>query len=47
MPTFKESRSVRALGGQSLGLDLAGFEHELAVELDANAANTLRQNRRV
>ncbi|MFJ3770232.1 DNA cytosine methyltransferase [Streptomyces sp. NPDC090075] len=32
-------------GGQSLGLDLAGFDHALAVELDENAANTLRENR--
>jgi DNA (cytosine-5)-methyltransferase 1 len=32
-------------GGQSLGLEVAGFEHELAVELDPNAANTLRCNR--
>ena len=32
-------------GGQSLGLEVAGFEHELAVELDPNAANTLRHNR--
>src|SRR5690348_2676175 len=32
-------------GGQSLGLELAGFAHELAVELDANACNTLRHNR--
>jgi DNA (cytosine-5)-methyltransferase 1 len=32
-------------GGQSLGLEVAGFEHELAVELDANAGNTLRHNR--
>jgi DNA (cytosine-5)-methyltransferase 1 len=32
-------------GGQSLGLELAGFGHELAVELDANACNTLRHNR--
>jgi DNA (cytosine-5)-methyltransferase 1 len=32
-------------GGQSLGLEIAGFEHELAIELDANAANTLRFNR--
>jgi DNA (cytosine-5)-methyltransferase 1 len=32
-------------GGQSLGLEVAGFEHELAVELDANAASTLRHNR--
>jgi DNA (cytosine-5)-methyltransferase 1 len=32
-------------GGQSLGLELAGFEHELSVELDPNAAATLRHNR--
>jgi DNA (cytosine-5)-methyltransferase 1 len=32
-------------GGQALGLELAGFEHELAVELDRNACATLRHNR--
>jgi DNA (cytosine-5)-methyltransferase 1 len=32
-------------GGQSSGLDAAGFSHELAVEIDADAANTLRLNR--
>jgi DNA (cytosine-5)-methyltransferase 1 len=32
-------------GGQSLGLELAGFEHELSVELDADACGTLRYNR--
>ncbi|WP_440713473.1 DNA cytosine methyltransferase [Gordonia sp. FQ] len=32
-------------GGQALGLEKAGFAHELAVELDENAANTLWQNR--
>jgi DNA (cytosine-5)-methyltransferase 1 len=32
-------------GGQSLGLELAGFDHDLAVELDPNAAATLRHNR--
>nr|WP_201784757.1 DNA (cytosine-5-)-methyltransferase [Nonomuraea pusilla] len=32
-------------GGQALGLEKAGFEHELAVELDENAVNTLRYNR--
>lgn len=32
-------------GGQALGLELAGFEHELAVELDEHAVNTLRLNR--
>jgi DNA (cytosine-5)-methyltransferase 1 len=32
-------------GGQSLGLERAGFEHDLSVELDPNAAATLRHNR--
>jgi DNA (cytosine-5)-methyltransferase 1 len=32
-------------GGQALGLERAGFDHRLAVELDANACRTLRDNR--
>jgi DNA (cytosine-5)-methyltransferase 1 len=32
-------------GGQSRGLELAGFSHALALEIDADAAETLRQNR--
>jgi DNA (cytosine-5)-methyltransferase 1 len=32
-------------GGQALGLEKAGFEHALAVELDENAHNTLKENR--
>ena len=32
-------------GGQSLGLEQAGFVHEAAVELDADACETLRLNR--
>ncbi|MEW1974151.1 DNA cytosine methyltransferase [Microbacterium profundi] len=32
-------------GGQALGLEQAGFEHLAAVEIDANACNTLRANR--
>ena len=32
-------------GGQSRGLELAGFQHELAVEIDKDAAATLRLNR--
>jgi len=31
-------------GGQALGLDRAGFAHSLAIEIDANAAATLRLN---
>ena len=32
-------------GGQALGLEVAGFEHELAIELDDSAVDTLRHNR--
>jgi len=32
-------------GGQALGLEWAGFDHELAVEIDQTACNTLRVNR--
>ena len=32
-------------GGQALGLEQAGFTHEAAVELDADACETLRRNR--
>lgn len=32
-------------GGQSSGLESAGFKHELAVEIDKDAASTLRLNR--
>lgn len=32
-------------GGQSLGLELAGFAHELAVEIEAEPCETLRINR--
>ena len=32
-------------GGQSLGLEKAGFDHDLAVEIDKDAAATLRLNR--
>jgi DNA (cytosine-5)-methyltransferase 1 len=33
-------------GGQSLGLEKAGFEHAIAVEIDKYAAATLRTNRK-
>lgn len=32
-------------GGQALGLDLAGFRHAAAIEIDAHACATLRLNR--
>src|SRR4051794_22962224 len=32
-------------GGQAIGLERAGFEHALAVEIDGFACATLRQNR--
>ncbi len=32
-------------GGQSRGLELAGFGHAVALELDPDATETLRQNR--
>ena len=32
-------------GGQSLGLEQAGFTHEAAIELDPDACETLRRNR--
>ncbi|MFD6389329.1 DNA cytosine methyltransferase [Nocardia sp. NPDC060259] len=32
-------------GGQALGLERAGFEHKLAVELDQTAADTIQRNR--
>ncbi|SEU22204.1 DNA cytosine methyltransferase [Stigmatella erecta] len=32
-------------GGQAIGLDLAGFEHVAAVEIDSHACATLRLNR--
>ena len=41
MPEYKVVEICAGAGGQSLGLELAGFEHELAVELDPNACATL------
>ncbi len=45
MQRYRVVEICAGAGGQSLGLEVAGFEHELAVELDPNAANTLRHNR--
>jgi DNA (cytosine-5)-methyltransferase 1 len=45
MAEYKVVEICAGAGGQSLGLELAGFEHELAVELDPNACATLRSNR--
>jgi DNA (cytosine-5)-methyltransferase 1 len=45
MAEYKVVEICAGAGGQSLGLELARFEHELAVELDPNACATLRANR--
>ncbi|GAA4851426.1 DNA (cytosine-5-)-methyltransferase [Saccharopolyspora rosea] len=45
MDTFKVVEICAGAGGQALGLEKAGFEHEIAVELDENACDTLSLNR--
>lgn len=45
MTTYKVVEICVGAGGQALGLEKAGFDHELAVELDGSAVNTLRANR--
>lgn len=45
MTTLEVVEICAGAGGQALGLERAGFEHALAVELDTNACNTLRENR--
>ncbi|GIM95118.1 DNA cytosine methyltransferase [Paractinoplanes toevensis] len=45
MTSYKVVEICAGAGGQSLGLEKAGFDHALAVELDNNAANTLEENR--
>ncbi len=42
--TFNAVEICAGAGGQMLGLHHAGFNHELAVELDSSACNTLRNN---
>ncbi|PRY29031.1 DNA cytosine methyltransferase [Pseudosporangium ferrugineum] len=45
MASFDVVEICAGAGGQALGLEKAGFEHALAVELDQNACTTLRDNR--
>lgn len=45
MASFDVVEICAGAGGQALGLENAGFEHALAVELDQNACKTLEQNR--
>lgn len=42
---FRVVEICAGAGGQALGLEKAGFDHELAVELDRHACETLRSNR--
>jgi DNA (cytosine-5)-methyltransferase 1 len=43
--TFEVVEICAGAGGQAIGLERAGFEHALAVELDRNASATLKANR--
>jgi DNA (cytosine-5)-methyltransferase 1 len=45
MGKFEVVEICAGAGGQALGLEKAGFEHALAVELDENACATLKANR--
>ena len=45
VPQYRVVEVCAGAGGQSLGLERAGFEHELCIELDPNACATLRHNR--
>ncbi|WP_035851028.1 DNA cytosine methyltransferase [Kitasatospora azatica] len=45
MSALKVVEICAGAGGQAVGLERAGFEHALAVELDPNACETLRKNR--
>lgn len=50
MPAIKSEEPLEVVeicagaGGQTLGLERAGFRHRLAIELDRQAAETLRRN---
>ncbi|MFF5082153.1 DNA cytosine methyltransferase [Actinoplanes sp. NPDC000266] len=43
--SFEVAEICAGAGGQAFGLERAGFDHAVAVELDGNACNTLRLNR--
>ncbi|UOE44959.1 DNA cytosine methyltransferase [Agromyces larvae] len=44
MTSLRTVEICAGAGGQALGLHKAGFRHDLAVEIDPTAAETLRQN---
>lgn len=46
MRKFQAVEICAGAGGQALGLERAGFGHELVVELDGHACNTLRTTRK-
>lgn len=45
MESLKSVEICAGAGGQALGLELAGFEHVALIEIDTDAARTLRHNR--
>jgi DNA (cytosine-5)-methyltransferase 1 len=45
MNTLRSIEICAGAGGQALGLEQAGFSHEVLVELDGHACDTLRLNR--
>ena len=47
MSQYRVVEICAGAAGNQLGLELAGFEHDLSVELDPNAAATLRHSGRI